>query len=58
MADTLLLIIAAAAAYLGFALFALSQSRHWQQVAPPAILRSRRRGKSCDCLVLWRLPCR
>ncbi len=34
MADTLLLIIAAGAAYLGFALFALSQSRHWQQVAP------------------------
>lgn len=34
MADTLLLIVAAGAAYLGFALFALSQSRHWQQVAP------------------------
>lgn len=34
MADTLLLLAASAAAYFGFALLALSQSRHWQQVLP------------------------
>ncbi|MCX7069718.1 MAG: DUF3325 domain-containing protein [Gammaproteobacteria bacterium] len=34
MVDGLLLLAALAAAYAGFALLALSQSRHWQQVLP------------------------
>lgn len=43
MAEALLLIAAAGAAYLGFALFALSQTRHWQHVTAGAPVQAPRK---------------